>query len=105
MRAAANTNRSSDLPSHPPALRARYDRMVRSVGAAGRLIRMPRGGAVHVVEAGDGPPVVHLHGNNTSSLSHLMLLAHPTGVRSLLIDRPGFGLSDPASFPRRTFRR
>jgi pimeloyl-ACP methyl ester carboxylesterase len=57
-----------------------------------------------VIEAGNGPPVVHLHGNNTSSLSHLMLLEHLTEVRSYLVDRPGFGLSDPAIFPRRTFR-
>ncbi len=78
--------------------------MVRSAGATGRVIRMPRGGAVHVVEAGDGPPVVHLHGNNTSSLSHLMLLEHSTGVRSILVDRPGFGLSDPETFPRSEFR-
>ena len=58
-----------------------------------------------MIDAGEGPPVVHLHGNNTSSLSHLMLLAHSTGVRSLLIDRPGFGLSDPAIFPRSSFRQ
>lgn len=104
MRAAANTNRAAGSTSHPPALRERYDRMVRSVGASGRLIRMPGGEAVHVIESGDGPPVVHLHGNNTSSLSHLMLLEHLTGVRSFLIDRPGFGLSEPETFPRRTFR-
>jgi pimeloyl-ACP methyl ester carboxylesterase len=79
--------------------------MVLSAGAQGRFIWRPQGGAVHVIEAGDGPPVVHLHGNNTSSLSHLMLLAQPRGVRSFLIDRPGFGLSDPAAFPRRTFRQ
>jgi pimeloyl-ACP methyl ester carboxylesterase len=79
--------------------------MVLSAGARGRFIWRPQGGAVHVIEAGHGPPVVHLHGNNTSSLSHLMLLAQPTGVRSFLIDRPGFGLSDPAAFPRRTFRQ
>jgi pimeloyl-ACP methyl ester carboxylesterase len=57
-----------------------------------------------VIEAGAGPPIVHLHGNNTSSLSHLMLLEHPARVRSLLVDRPGFGLSDPAAFPRRALR-
>ena len=104
MRATANTNRPSSLPSHPAALRERYERMVSSVGATSRLIRMPGGGAIHVIEAGDGPPVVHLHGNNTSSLSHLMLLEHSMRVRSLLVDRPGFGLSDPDTFPRRAFR-
>ena len=104
MSTAANANRAL-LPAHPPQLRERYERMVRSADATGRVIRMPRGGAVHVVEAGDGPPVVHLHGNNTSSLSHLMLIEHSTGVRSVLVDRPGSGLSDPETFPRTEFRR
>ena len=102
--ATAESSNRAPVAAHPPGLRERYERMVRSAGARGRFVRMPRGGAVHVIEAGDGPPVVHLHGNNTSSLSHLMLLAHPTGVRSFLVDRPGFGLSDPDTFPRRAFR-
>ena len=93
------------VPARPPRLRERYERMVRTAGARGRMVRRPGGGAVHVIEAGDGPPVVHLHGNNTSSLSHLMLLEHLTGVRSYLVDRPGFGLSDPEPFPRRIFRQ
>jgi pimeloyl-ACP methyl ester carboxylesterase len=103
MATQSNRHRPS-VPAHPTRLRERYDLMVQSAGARGRFIRTPRGGAVHVIEAGDGPPVVHLHGNNTSSLSHLMLLAPPTEVRSVLVDRPGFGLSDPATFPRSTFR-
>jgi pimeloyl-ACP methyl ester carboxylesterase len=86
-------------PSHPPRVRDRYERMVRAAGGRGRFVRRPSG-QVHVVEAGDGPPVVHLHGDNTSSLSHLMLLPHLTGVRSYLVDRPGRGLSDPDEFPR-----
>ena len=90
--------------AHPAWLRERYDRMVQSAGARGRFIRRPHGQAVHVIESGDGPPVVHLHGNNTSSLSHLMLLEGPPRVRSLLVDRPGSGLSDPSPFPRNTFR-
>ena len=103
MATAENSNRIL-VAAHPPELRQRYEAMVRSAGATGRLVRMPRGGAVHVIEAGDGLPVVHLHGNNTSSLSHLMLLEHSTGVRSFLVDRPGFGLSDPEAFPRKVFR-
>jgi pimeloyl-ACP methyl ester carboxylesterase len=51
-----------------------------------------------------GQPVVHLHGNNTSSLSHLMLLEHATAVRNHLVDLPGMGLSDPWVFPRDRFR-
>lgn len=103
MRTQSNTNGPPGL-AHPARLRERYDRMVSTAGARGRFIRRTHGGAVHVIEAGEGPPVVHLHGNNTSSLSHLMLLGHFTGVRSLLVDRPGFGLSDAGLFPRRTFR-
>ena len=103
MTTQSNMN-TSPVPAHPLRLRERYDRMVRSAGARGRFIRGPQRGAVHVIEAGDGPPVVHLHGNNTSSLSHLMLLEHLTGVRSYLVDRPGCGLSDPETFPRRAFR-
>jgi pimeloyl-ACP methyl ester carboxylesterase len=103
MATQSNRHRPS-VPAHPTRLRERYDLMVQSAGARGRFIRTPQGGAVHVIEAGDGPPVVHLHGNNTSSLSHLMLLAPPTEVRSVLVDRPGFGLSDPVTLPRNTFR-
>ena len=83
-------NRPS-APRHPARLHARYDRMVQAAGVQGRFIR-GRSGRVHVIEAGEGPPVVHLHGNNTSSLSHLMLLetpddgallpCRPTGIRA-----------------------
>ncbi len=57
--------------------------MVRAAGAQGRFITRRSGGRVHVIEAGDGPPVLHLHGNNTSSLSHLMLIDHLTSVQVL----------------------
>jgi pimeloyl-ACP methyl ester carboxylesterase len=90
-------------PRHPEPLRRHYDQMVRAAGARSRFIRT--GSArTHVIEAGQGPAIVHLHGNNTSSLSHLMLLEHLTGVRSFLVDRPGSGLSDPDDFPRDAFR-
>lgn len=92
------------VPRHPARLRERYDDMVRSAGARGRFIGR-QSGRVHVIEAGEGPPVVHLHGNNTSSLSHLMLLEHMTSVHSYLVDRPGFGLSDPDVLPRKSFRQ
>jgi len=81
-----------------------YGRMLRESAAQGRFLVLPGGRRVHVVEGGTGAPVVHLHGNNTSSLSHLMLLEHATTVRSYLVDRPGMGLSDPGSFPRGGFR-
>jgi len=93
------------VPTHPADLREGYERMVRAAGARSRSIQRPSGGRVHVIETGDGPPVVHLHGNNTSSLSHLMLIDHLTTVTSYLVDRPGLGLSEPDDVPRKRFRQ
>lgn len=90
-------------PRHPPQVREGYERMAQAAGGQGGFIQRPSG-SVHVIKAGDGPPVVHLHGDNTSSLSHLMLLEHMTRVRSYLVDRPGRGLSDPEEFPRNSLR-
>jgi pimeloyl-ACP methyl ester carboxylesterase len=89
--------------THPQMLRREYDRMVSDAGVRSRFIRT-ESARIHVIEAGEGAPVVHLHGNNTSSLSHLMLLEHMTGVHSYLVDRPGFGLSDPEKLRRAAFR-
>ncbi|HEY5853201.1 MAG TPA: alpha/beta hydrolase [Aldersonia sp.] len=87
---------------HPASIIEVYGRMLRTAGVQGRYIARPSGRRAHVVEAGDGPPVVHLHGTNTSALSHLMLIGR--APRSLLVDRPGCGLSDPESFRAGHFR-
>jgi len=81
-----------------------YERMLRASGARGRFVTLGTGRRAHVIEAGDGVPVVHLHGNNTSALSHLTLLEHAPALRSYLVDRPGMGLSDRGDFPRGAFR-
>ncbi len=101
MATQAKTVRS---PEHSAEMRDVYQRMLRASGTHGHFVTLSTGRRVHVVEAGDGAPVVHLHGNNTSALSHLMLLEHATAVRSYLVDRPGMGLSDPSDFPRGKFR-
>jgi pimeloyl-ACP methyl ester carboxylesterase len=101
MAARAKTIRS---PEHPARMRDVYQRMLRTTGTPGRFVTLGTGRRVHMIEAGDGVPVVHLHGNNTSALSHLMLLQHSISVRSYLVDRPGMGLSDPSDFPRGRFR-
>ena len=101
MSAQAKTTRSVE---HSVGMREVYERMLRVSGTRGRFVTLGTGRRVHVVEAGDGVPVVHLHGNNTSALSHLMLLEHATAIRSYLVDRPGMGLSDPSDFPRGMFR-
>ena len=91
-------------PRHTSAIDEVYRRMLGAAGAQGRFVRRPSGPSVHVVAAGGGPPVVHLHGTNTSSLSHLMLLGRMPGTRSYLVDRPGCGLSDPDAFRPGHFR-
>ena len=70
----------------------------------GRDIEVRSGRRVHVIEAGEGPPVVFLHGSNTSSLSLLPVLERLEGVRAIAVDRPGFGLSEPVRVPRERFR-
>ena len=91
-------------PRHTPAIEQVYRRMLHAADADGRFVPRSSGRSVHVVETGDGPPVVHLHGTNTTSLSHLMLPGRTPGIRSYLVDRPGCGLSDPDFFRPEDFR-
>ncbi|MDP9188150.1 MAG: alpha/beta hydrolase [Actinomycetota bacterium] len=81
-----------------------HRRMIGASPAEGRMIETRRGRRVHVIEAGEGAPVVFLHGSGTSSLSALSLLEHHAGVRIIALDRPGYGLSDPVDVPRERFR-
>jgi pimeloyl-ACP methyl ester carboxylesterase len=69
-----------------------------------RHIEVRSGRRVRVIEAGEGPPVVFLHGSSTSSLSLLPVLERLEGVRAIAVDRPGFGLSEPVRVPRERFR-
>lgn len=55
--------------------------------------------AVRVVELGDGPPVLFIHGANTSGVSWATLAARLDGFRRIVLDRPGTGLSDPLPRP------
>jgi pimeloyl-ACP methyl ester carboxylesterase len=69
-----------------------------------RHIQLRSGRRIHVIEAGEGPPVVLLHGSNTSSLSLLPVLERLDGVRAIAVDRPGFGQSEPVAVPRERFQ-
>jgi pimeloyl-ACP methyl ester carboxylesterase len=63
---------------------------------AERFVRLGASGPrVRVQELGDGPPVLFIHGANTSGLSWAKLAAKLGSFRCLLVDRPGTGLSDP----------
>src|SRR6266508_2637254 len=90
---------------HPDEVVAVHERILAVSPAQGRDIKVGAGRRVHVIEAGEGPPVVLLHGSSTSSLLLLPLLERLKGLRGIVVDRPGFGLSDPADAPRERFRR
>ncbi len=89
---------------HPTELVDIYHRMLRAADARGRFVRRTYGQRVHVIDVGRGEAVVHLHGTNTSALSHLMLAERMSATRSFLVDRPGCGLSDPTEFTPGRFR-
>jgi pimeloyl-ACP methyl ester carboxylesterase len=90
--------------AHPDGVVAIHERILDTSPAKSRFVNVGSGGRVHVIEAGDGPPVVLLHGSSTSSLLLLPLLERLEGAWGIAVDRPGFGLSDPADVPRERFR-
>ncbi len=64
-----------------------------------RRVRLPRLGVeVRVLDVGDAdaPPALFVHGTSTAATSWIDLAARlAPGVRCLLLDRPGCGLSEP----------
>jgi 2-hydroxy-6-oxonona-2,4-dienedioate hydrolase len=59
-------------------------------------VRLPATGTtVRVQEVGEGPPVLFLHGGPNAGSTWAPLVAHLDGLRCLLVDRPGTGLSAP----------
>jgi pimeloyl-ACP methyl ester carboxylesterase len=80
------------------------ERVVGAPRPRSRRFTVRSGRSVHVIEAGDGPPLLLVHGSSTSALSWLPLVDRLAGVRAIAIDRPGFGSSEPAGVPRGRFR-
>jgi pimeloyl-ACP methyl ester carboxylesterase len=92
------------VPAHSDEVVEVHQRILGASPARSRHIEVGSGRRVHVIEAGGGPPVLFLHGGNTSSLSVLPLLERLQGVRVIAVDRPGFGLSEPVAVSRQRFR-
>jgi pimeloyl-ACP methyl ester carboxylesterase len=92
------------VPAHSDEVVAVHQRILGASPTRSRHIQVRSGRRVHVIEAGQGPPVVLLHGTSTSSLSLLPLLERVEGVRAIAVDRPGFGLSEPVHVPRERYR-
>jgi pimeloyl-ACP methyl ester carboxylesterase len=81
---------------HPPEVAAAHERVLAGSPARSRYVEVTPGQRVHLIEAGEGAPLVLIHGSGPSALLFLPLLAHLEGLRAIAVDRPGFGLSDPA---------
>lgn len=58
---------------------------------------------LRVQEVGSGPPVIFVHGTGGSGAYFAPLIAQLDGVRCLVIDRPGWGLSEPIDFAGRDY--
>lgn len=60
------------------------------------LVTLPRLGVkVRVQEIGEGEPVLFVHGGPNAGSTWAPMIEHLVGVRALLVDRPGTGLSEP----------
>ncbi len=99
--------RPPDAPTdgHPAEVRRIHQRLLEDAGLSGSTVHTANGARVHVVTKGAGRPVVLIHGSGSPGLFWLPLVARLDGMCLIVVDRPGFGLSDPvpaADTPRRT---
>lgn len=81
-----------------------YERILASGSAHSRFVEVGAGGRVHVLEQGEGPPLVILHGTGSGAGFLLPLLNELRGVRVIAPDLPGVGLSDPVDTRRDDYR-
>jgi pimeloyl-ACP methyl ester carboxylesterase len=86
-----------------PDVRDAYQQVLRGNPVREHDVIVGAGGA-HVIEHGEGPPLVAFHGTASSSPFLFPLLRHLDALRVLAVDRPGQGLSDPAELPRDRYR-
>lgn len=89
--------------SHSDEVRHRYEQLLDEASVPGRHVRLVTGEQVHVLDAGDGPPLVLLHGSGVAAWFFLPLLQQLTSFRVIVPDRPAQGLSDPIDVPRTAY--
>jgi len=89
---------------HSDEIQQIYDDLLTNPSLDGRHVEVKSGKQTHVIESGSGPPLLLFHGTGNSALFMLPLLEPLEGVRAMGIDRPGWGLSDPADLPRERYR-
>lgn len=70
-----------------------------------RWVELDDGLKVHVLEAGEGEPLLLLHGSNNNSASWVPLLLNARGRRMIAVDRPGYGRTAPVQYRRSDYRQ
>jgi 2-hydroxy-6-oxonona-2,4-dienedioate hydrolase len=90
--------------THPVEVRQVYERVLAGSSVRDRHVEVGAGGRAHLLEKGEGPPVVLLHGTGNSAGFLLPLLHELHGVRAIAPDLPGVGLSDPIDLPADRYR-
>ncbi len=84
-------------PGHPAEVCRVHRQLMADAGLTDRTLRTGDGAGVHVIDKGEGTPVLMIHGSGSPGLFWLPLLQRLDGRRTLVVDRPGFGLSDPSA--------
>ena len=70
-----------------------------------QFVRLPRHDVtVRIQEVGQGSPVLFVHGNPSAGSTWAPLVARLSGLRCLLVDRPGTGLSGAYTYDRKSIR-
>jgi alpha-beta hydrolase superfamily lysophospholipase len=90
--------------THPVEVVRAYEQLLKESAAEGRYIEIDGGHKIHVVEVGNGPRLVMLHGTGNAAYTLLPLLDHLEGVRAIAPDLPGCGLSDPLDIGHKGYR-
>jgi len=66
-----------------------------AVEVTARFVTLDGGPRLQVLEAGEGEPLVLLHGSGNSAVAMLPLVEQIHDRRVIVVDRPGYGLSEP----------
>ena len=85
---------SRDAPNHPADVGRVHERLLEEARLSDSMVQTADGAAVHMIEKRTGPPAAFIHGSGNPRLFWLPLLAHLGGMRAIVVDRPGFGVSE-----------
>lgn len=88
-----------------PTFEGVYERLLPDNEWHRRRLAIPGHGPVSLLERGDGPPLVLLHGTGSPGPFFAPLLRRLDSVRTIVPDRPGHGLTEPVDLPDNDYRR